>query len=63
MPTFSKFADNTKLEGVVETPEGCVAIQQDLEGWAERNMMGFNRRKHRVLNWEGTAEASVQVGG
>ena len=53
MSILSKYADNTKLQGVANTPEGCAAIQQDLdrlERWAARNQIRFNKSKYRVLH-------------
>jgi len=44
--TLRSFADNTKMSGVVHTPEGQVAMQRDLEKlekWAHVNLTRFKK--------------------
>jgi len=63
--TLDKCADDTKLSGTVNKPEGKDVIQRDLDRLEKRdhgNLMKFNRAKCSPAQRSGQSQAQIQAG-
>lgn len=51
--TLRKSADDIKMGGVADKPEGCTAMQRGLnrlEKWVDRRLMNLNKEKRKFLH-------------
>ncbi|KAJ7422075.1 rna-directed dna polymerase from mobile element jockey-like [Willisornis vidua] len=64
--TLTKFADDTRLSGAVDTAEGQDAMQRDQDKpkeYSHGNLMRYNKAKCKVLHLgQGKPLASIQAG-
>ncbi|KAJ7403500.1 hypothetical protein BTVI_76466 [Pitangus sulphuratus] len=61
---LSKFADDTNLSGVVDTPEGWHATQRELDklsNWGHGNFMWFNKSKCKIESSPAEEDLGVLV--
>lgn len=52
--TIHNSTDDLKLGGVVDMPNGCAALQRDLNGlekWVNRKLMEFNSANTKSCLW------------
>ena len=62
--SLSKFADDIKLSGTVDTIEERDTIQRDLDTlikWAHVNLRRFSEIKHKVLHVRAVSKQLIQT--
>ena len=58
---ISKFADDTKIDGIIDSEEGYQKLQQDLDQlgkWAEKWQMEFKQRTKKITAQEQALQPS-----